>query len=84
MEAIAKESLNNKKKESKIVVTGGAGYLGSILVPLLLEEGQNVNILDRFYFGKSSIAPHMQNPKLKINEIDISLIMKTSPIYSRG
>jgi nucleoside-diphosphate-sugar epimerase len=34
-----------------VFVAGGAGYIGSVLVPLLLEEGHHVTVLDRLYFG---------------------------------
>lgn len=37
------------------LVTGGAGYIGSILTRLLLERGYNVIILDRLFFGKDPI-----------------------------
>jgi len=38
-----------------IVVTGGAGYIGSTLVPVLLEAGHRVTVIDRLYFGDASL-----------------------------
>ena len=40
----------------KVLVTGGAGYIGCVLIQRLLERGYNVRVLDRLYWGEEPLA----------------------------
>ncbi|MBV8889166.1 MAG: NAD(P)-dependent oxidoreductase [Alphaproteobacteria bacterium] len=54
-----------------ILVTGGAGYLGSILVPRLLEAGHRVTVLDSFMFNQLPLAHLCADPNLDIVRGDV-------------
>ena len=41
-----------------VLITGGAGYVGAVLVPHLLEEDYTVTVLDLMIYGKDVLTPH--------------------------
>lgn len=55
----------------KILVTGGAGYIGSVLVPMLLNTGYEIIVLDNFMYGQTSLLDCCHNPLVKIVKGDI-------------
>jgi UDP-N-acetylglucosamine 4-epimerase len=61
-----------KVQSSSVLVTGGAGFIGSNLVEALLSQDNRVVCLDNFATGKrENIAPFMGNPKFELIEGDI-------------
>ncbi|MEE8574898.1 MAG: NAD-dependent epimerase/dehydratase family protein, partial [Thermodesulfobacteriota bacterium] len=61
----------------KIIVTGGAGFIGSHLVDALIKRGDSVAVIDDFNdfydpaLKRENIAPHRKNPEFKLFELDI-------------
>lgn len=52
-----------------VLVTGGGGYIGSVLVPRLLERGYRVRVLDRLYWGQAPLA--RVSEQIEIVEADV-------------
>jgi nucleoside-diphosphate-sugar epimerase len=59
----AKIAIPTRKRRGKILIVGGAGYLGSVLCANLLERGYAVRVLDNFLYGRHSLdmMPFPQN-----------------------
>lgn len=56
----------NMSEKLHILVTGGAGYLGSIMVPAFLDAGHRVTVLDNFMFKQNPLAHVCANPDFDV------------------
>ena len=64
----------------KILVTGGAGYIGSVLVPKLVLRGYKVTVIDNFMFGQSSLLELCSQENFEIVKGDIRNLSYTDKI----
>jgi nucleoside-diphosphate-sugar epimerase len=58
-------------KKQTVVVFGGGGYVGSVLVPRLLEDDYKVRVFDTFWYGEDVFANLSENPDLELIKADI-------------
>ncbi|MBE3112186.1 MAG: NAD-dependent epimerase/dehydratase, partial [Acidobacteria bacterium] len=56
---------------TRVLVTGGAGYIGSILVPALLDAGFAVTVIDNFMYRQSSLAAACHHPNFTLIRGDV-------------
>ncbi len=73
-----------KKQKNNILVAGGAGYIGSVLVPSLLERGCEVTVVDNLIHDQTSLMDCCSNSKfdfIKGDISDYSLINKILPRF---
>jgi nucleoside-diphosphate-sugar epimerase len=69
---------------SSILVTGGAGYLGSILVPALLEAGHKVTVLDNFMYLQNSLAANCAHPNFDVVNGDTRSVDTLKPLVAKA
>ncbi|KAF2953195.1 hypothetical protein DAI22_01g392200 [Oryza sativa Japonica Group] len=68
----------------RVVVTGGAGFVGSHLVDRLLEQGDSVIVVDNFFTGrKDNVAHHLRNPRFELLRHDVvePILLEVDRIY---
>ncbi len=54
-----------------VLVTGGGGYVGSLLVPKLLEDGYSAKVIDLFWYGDDVFGSARNHPSLRVIPMDI-------------
>ena len=57
-------------KKYNILITGGAGYIGSILTPLLLNNGHKVTVIDNYKYNQSSLTTSIINKNFNLIKED--------------
>jgi nucleoside-diphosphate-sugar epimerase len=65
---------------NNVLVTGGAGYIGSILTENLLELGFNVTVLDNFMYKQASLNHLCHNPRFNVVNGDIRNLAHVQPL----
>ncbi|XP_038709120.1 UDP-glucuronic acid decarboxylase 2-like [Tripterygium wilfordii] len=79
-----KVPLGLKRKGLRIVVTGGAGFVGSHLVDRLIARGDSVIVVDNFFTGrKENVMHHFSNPRFELIRHDVvePLLLEVDQIY---
>ena len=69
---------------TNVVVTGGAGFIGSHLVEALLDRGSSVIVVDNFFTGvKSNLLPFADNPNLEIvrHDVVVPILLEADQVY---
>lgn len=67
-----------------VLVTGGAGYLGSILVPELLARGYRTTVVDNFRYDQNSLAHVCHHPAFEVVRGDVRVADVMRPLVSRA
>ncbi|CAK9231330.1 unnamed protein product [Sphagnum troendelagicum] len=80
----AKLPLGLQRKPLRVVVTGGAGFVGSHLVDKLMARGDSVIVVDNFFTGrKENVMHHFGNPRFELIRHDVvePLLLEVDQIY---
>ena len=64
---------------TKILITGGAGYLGSVLTPYLLSKGYKITVIDLMIYGEEVLKKHRNLKIVKGDIRDVNLLNEVIP-----
>ena len=67
-----------------ILITGGAGYLGSVMTPALLDAGHRVTVLDNFMFAQNSLAQLCANDRFDVVRGDARDMKIVGPLVAKA
>lgn len=68
----------------KILVTGGAGYLGSTMIEGLLKLGHHITVVDNFMFGEASLNHFCHNDSFSVVDGDVRLAETMKPLIKKA
>src|SRR5438093_5149453 len=68
----------------RILITGGAGYIGSVVTPTLLALGHEVTVLDNFMFGQNSLMDCCANPNFAVERGDCREESVVKPLVAKA
>ena len=69
---------------TKILVTGGAGYIGAVLVPALLDAGYEVTVVDNFMYQENSLASSCAHPNFRVVHGDVRVMDIMVPLLTEA
>ena len=67
-----------------ILITGGAGYIGSVLVEHLLSKGHRVTVIDNFLYNENSLATYCSNLRFNVEKCDVRALEKLRPLLAEA
>jgi len=74
--------MEHPKNSQKILVTGGAGYIGSLLCGELLFRGHRVTVIDNLTFGGNSLLGYLAHPHFAFHKADVCDGTSIEPYFS--
>ena len=68
----------------RVLITGGAGYIGGMLVPALLHAGYEVTVVDTFAHGVNTLASSCANPAFNAVRLDVRDEARLRPLLAKA